>query len=86
MSVCRKQIKLLITPPIMEIVKKKKENFILESFNLGRILIIPYPPSFNRIPAKIIDPETGASTWALGSHEWTKNIGILIKNPIIKHI
>lgn len=29
---------------------------------------IPYPPNFRRIPARIILPATGASTWALGSH------------------
>jgi hypothetical protein len=36
---------------------------------------MPYPPSFNKIPAKIIEPDTGASTWALGSHRCTKYIG-----------
>lgn len=30
----------------------------------------PYLPSLRRIPARIIEPETGASTWALGSHKW----------------
>lgn len=29
---------------------------------------IPYPPSFSKTAAKIIDPATGASTWAFGSH------------------
>lgn len=33
--------------------------------NMNRI--IPYPPSFRRIPANTILPATGASTWALGS-------------------
>lgn len=37
---------------------------------------IPYPPSFNKIAAKIIDPATGASTWALGSQRWAENRGI----------
>ena len=32
------------------------------------ILIKPNPPSFKRIAAKNIEPITGASTWALGSH------------------
>jgi hypothetical protein len=32
----------------------------------------PYLPSFSRMPARIIDPATGASTWALGSHRWTE--------------
>lgn len=54
--------------------------------------IIPYPPSFNNTPAKIIEPETGASTCAFGNHWWNKNIGnltknamiIIIKNPLLK--
>lgn len=37
--------------------------------------IIPYPPSFRRIAARIIEPATGASTCALGSHRWAMNIG-----------
>lgn len=28
----------------------------------------PYPPSFRRIAANIMDPAIGASTWAFGSH------------------
>lgn len=35
----------------------------------------PYPPSFNRIAARIMDPARGASTCALGSHKWRENIG-----------
>ena len=38
----------------------------------GHMVIIrrsPYAPSFKRTPARIIDPATGASTWALGNHE-----------------
>lgn len=30
--------------------------------------IIPYPPNFNRIAARTIEPAMGASTWAFGSH------------------
>jgi len=33
---------------------------------------IPYPPNFKSTPARTIDPATGASTWALGSHKWPK--------------
>lgn len=39
----------------------------------------PNPPSFKSTPAKTMEPTTGASTWALGSHKWTPHIGILIK-------
>ena len=31
--------------------------------------ISPYPPNFSRIAASIIDPATGASTCAFGSHK-----------------
>lgn len=47
------------------------------------IRIIPYPPSFNRIAARIMDPAIGASTWAFGSHRWTPYNGILIIKAII---
>lgn len=33
--------------------------------------------------ARIMDPATGASTWALGSHRWTPYNGILIINAIM---
>lgn len=44
------------------------------------IWIMPYPPSLRRIPARIIDPATGASTWAFGSHRWVVYIGIFTRN------
>ena len=44
---------------------------------------IPYPPNFNKTPAKTIEPETGASTCALGSHKCTKYIGNFTKNARI---
>lgn len=47
------------------------------------IRISPYLPSLRRIPAKTIDPATGASTWALGNHKWTRYRGIFTKNAII---
>ena len=28
----------------------------------------PYPPNLSRMAARIIEPATGASTWAFGSH------------------
>jgi hypothetical protein len=48
------------------------------------IRIKPYVPSFNNTPARIIEPATGASTWALGSHRWSENIGIFTKKARIK--
>tara|TARA_B100000780_G_C21124007_1_gene455639 strand:- start:2728 stop:3000 length:273 start_codon:yes stop_codon:yes gene_type:complete len=32
---------------------------------------IPMPPNLSKMPAKIIDPYTGASTWAKGSQRWS---------------
>ena len=46
----------------------------------------PKPPSFRRTAARYIEPATGASTWALGSHMWTINIGNFTKNPVISAI
>ena len=39
----------------------------------------PNPPNFKSTPARIMEPTTGASTWALGSHRWAPHIGILTK-------
>lgn len=41
---------------------------------------IPYPPSFRRIAARIIEPAIGASTWALGSHRCVRKRGSFTKN------
>lgn len=48
------------------------------------IRIIPYPPNFSKIAARIIEPAMGASTWAFGSHRWTPYNGILTINAIMK--
>jgi len=42
----------------------------------------PYPPSFSRMAARIIDPAIGASTCALGSHRCVENIGNFTINPV----
>lgn len=47
------------------------------------IRAIPYPPNFNKIAASTIEPAIGASTCALGSHKWERNIGSFTRNPII---
>jgi hypothetical protein len=41
----------------------QKLNIKPEFIKKGKIRTNPYPPNFNKIPAKIIDPATGASTW-----------------------
>ena len=49
--------------------------------NRGKKTNNPYLPNFNRTPAKIILPATGASTWAFGSHTCTKYIGVFTIKP-----
>lgn len=86
MSGCRVQDKLAPIAPIRETAITT--GYIMD-FREGCIKIMrirPYPPNFRRIPAKIILPATGASTWALGSHKWVTYIGILTKKAIIQNI
>jgi len=52
-------------------------------FNIQVRRMSPYPPNFNKIPASNIEPETGASTWALGNQLWTKKAGNLTKKAVI---
>ena len=40
----------------------------------------PYPPIFNRTPARITEPAVGASTCASGNQVWTGHIGTLTAN------
>ena len=79
-SGCRRQISLVITPPHKEIAARQGRKFRLVLGNKKISRRMPYPPNFRRIPARIIDPATGASTWALGSHRWVRNIGIFTRN------
>jgi len=80
-------ISLFIKHTILKNDPPKREKIITNrikfSFLINRInRIKPYPPNFNKTPAKIIEPPTGASTWAFGSHWWKKNIGNFTKNDI----
>jgi len=68
MSDCRRQIIDVITPPTIAIDIIGFSNVLFIYLNIMIIRAIPYPPSFSRIAAKIIDPATGASTCAFGSH------------------
>lgn len=59
--------------------------FLYLFLNIGDIWdmrINPYPPSFSKTAAKIMDPATGASTWAFGSHKCVKNRGNFTINAI----
>lgn len=83
-SVCRRQIELVIIIPHSD---SRINGYAIDLVTGSRIMeirIIPYPPSFNRIAARIIDPAMGASTWAFGSHRWTPYSGILIMKAIIQ--
>lgn len=68
-SVWRRQIMEDRTAPQREILINREEVVVegVGSMDLARKR--PYPPSFRRIAARIMDPATGASTWALGSHK-----------------
>lgn len=66
-------------------------NIMMHVFIVGpaggnnlEIRSIPYPPNFRRIAARIIEPATGASTCAFGSHKWVKNIGSLIIKAVFR--
>lgn len=48
--------------------------------------MIPYAPSLSKTPARIILPDTGASTWAFGSHRCVVNIGIFTRNAMRQNI
>jgi len=84
MSVCSAPCKETIALPI----RAHKPAIIL--FIHTHNNQIPYIPVFNRIPAKILLPIVGDSTWAFGSHKcrlkngnFTKNLNN--KNPFIKN-
>lgn len=87
MSGCRMQIILVITAPHIEIGRRIYEVNLDIKGSSVYIRIRPYLPNFSKIAAKIIDPATGASTWAFGSHRWDINIGIFTKKAkdIVTH-
>ena len=82
-SVCRRQIELVIIMPHSD---KRMNGYAIDlviGSKIMEIRIIPYPPSFNKMAARIMDPAIGASTWAFGSHKWTTYSGILIMKAIM---
>lgn len=62
MSKWRRQPTLMKTAPISLNTIKNSLNPILLIAIKPNTRIIPYPPNFNKTPARIIDPATGAST------------------------
>ena len=83
MSVWRIQISLVTTAPIkvIDVITEYMAEVI--GGNTNTIRIIPYPPNFSKIAARIIEPATGASTWALGSQRCTEKIGSFTRKAII---
>lgn len=86
-SVCRKQIIDEMIAPHRAILIIKEGRVELGGVNIVDIWSRPYPPNFNKIAAKIMEPATGASTCALGSHKCVKNSGSLTINArfVINH-
>lgn len=62
---------ILVTraPHEQNTIRGKEINFIDVVTNNEISRISPYPPNFRSIAARIIDPATGASTCAFGSHK-----------------
>lgn len=83
-SVCRRQIELVIIMPHSDNRMKGYAMYLVTGSSIVEIRIIPYPPSFSRIAARIMDPAMGASTWALGSQRWTPYSGILTIKAMIQ--
>ena len=82
-SVWRKHIIFVINIPSVLIEIRMLNIFKLEKWIILCIHKSPYLPSFSKTAAKIIDPASGASTWALGSHKWRKNRESFTKNAVI---
>jgi hypothetical protein len=83
MSDCRKQIIDVTTPPTIATDIIGLINVLFIYLKIIIIRAIPYPPNFSRIAARIIDPATGASTCAFGSHKCTENNGSFTMNAVI---
>jgi len=83
MSDCRKQIIDVTTPPTIAIAIIGFTSVLFMCLNIIIIRAIPYPPNFSKIAARIIDPATGASTCAFGSHKCTENRGSFTINAVI---
>lgn len=74
----------VITAPRVQILTRILLINRFDGWVIRETRISPYLPNLRRIAARIIDPATGASTCAFGSHRWNRNIGILTKKAIIR--
>lgn len=82
-SVWNKQIRAISIPPAIDHESMKVQILSYKECILEAIRMIPYPPSFSRIAARIIDPAIGASTWALGNQRWIRYKGSFTENARI---
>lgn len=82
-SVCRRQMILVIMAPTNAIDETGAARRLHVWGNKVIMRTSPYPPSFSRMAARIIEPATGASTWALGSHRCTENRGNFTRNAAV---
>lgn len=83
-SVCRRQTELVIIIPHSDSRINGYAIYLVTGSRIMEIRIMPYPPSFSKIAARIMDPAMGASTWAFGSQRWTPYKGILTIKAIIQ--
>lgn len=73
-------------PPTTDMATRVGPHLILIQGIIIMIRINPYPPNFNKILANSMDPPTGASTCAFGSHKCKEYMGSLTKNARIMNI
>jgi len=86
-SGCRRQIIPVINAPHIAIEINGGAKPFPKEGNEEERRSSPYPPNLSKIAAKTIDPATGASTWAFGSHKWERYNGIFTINAkiVINH-
>lgn len=77
------QINLVIVPPMRETLISRGLVIFVIRMNLEESRKSPYLPNFKSTPARTIDPATGASTWALGSHRCVRYKGVFTRKAAI---
>lgn len=82
-SVCRIHTHPARVPPIRDTLITKEALILFRRINLDANRRRPYLPNFSRIPARIMEPATGASTWAFGSQRCVIYRGVLTRNAKI---
>lgn len=73
-------------PPTRAILIIRGASVLFKDWNRVATRRSPNVPNFRSRPARIIEPATGASTWALGNQRWVKKRGVLMRKARIKII